>query len=48
MNETTRLVFHILAIAALGVALWALLHFTAPKRQGSEKGLQFRRANETR
>jgi len=34
MNETTRLVFHILAIAAMGVALWALLHFTAPKRQG--------------
>ena len=34
MKETTRLVFHILAIAAMGVALWALLHFTAPKRQG--------------
>jgi hypothetical protein len=31
MNETTRVVFHILAIAAVGVALWALLHFTAPK-----------------
>jgi len=33
MKETTRLVIHILAIAALGVGLWALLHFTAPKRQ---------------
>ncbi|MDX6497094.1 MAG: hypothetical protein QOG23_354 [Blastocatellia bacterium] len=32
MKETTRLVFHVLAIAATGVALWALLHFTAPKR----------------
>src|SRR6266404_913903 len=32
MKETTRLVFHILAIAAMGGALWALLHFTAPKR----------------
>ncbi len=33
MKESTRLVFHILAIAAIGGALWALLHFTAPKRQ---------------
>jgi len=33
MRESTRLVIHILAIAALGVGLWALLHFTAPKRQ---------------
>src|SRR6266699_1596122 len=33
MKETTRLVINILAIAALGVGLWALLHFTAPKRQ---------------
>ena len=32
MKETTRLVFHFLAIAATGGALWALLHFTAPKR----------------
>src|SRR5258706_16419783 len=34
MKESTRLVFHLLAIAAIGGALWALLHFTAPKRQG--------------
>jgi hypothetical protein len=31
MSKTTRLIFLILATAAMGVALWALLHF-APKR----------------
>jgi len=34
MNRITRLVLLILASAATGVVVWALLHFTAPKRQG--------------
>jgi len=34
MKKITRLVLIILASAATGVAVWALLHFTAPKRQG--------------
>jgi hypothetical protein len=34
MNKTTRVVFLILAAAAMGVAVWALLHFTASKRHG--------------
>jgi hypothetical protein len=34
MNKTTRVVFLILAAAAMGVAVWALLHFAASKRHG--------------
>lgn len=34
MNKITRLVLLILASIAAGVAVWALLHFTAPRRRG--------------
>jgi hypothetical protein len=34
MNKITRLVFLIITAAAMGVAAWALLHFTGRKRQG--------------
>ena len=41
MNKITRLVLLIIAGAATGVAVWALLRFTAPKRQGLRQSANY-------
>jgi len=41
MNKNTSLVLIILASAATGVAVWALLHFTAPRGQGPRQSANY-------